>query len=493
MTEAIARTISLSLVSHTNAGKTTLARTLLGQDVGEIRDESHVTDAAESFEMVVTEQGDKLQLWDTPGFGDSARLAKRLTNSENPLGWMVGQVWDRFADRAMYSSQQAIRNVREHADVVLYLVNAAEDPEDAGYVEPEMQILAWTGKPVIVLLNQMGPPQPNLAEQNQIKRWQEHLSGHEMVHKVLALDAFARCWVQESALLDDIAGVLPTEQNDAYLRLRTQWFSDRRTLFDNAIALLANGISKAATDIERVPDAGLKSTVREVGATLGLGSSDTKQARDAAMVGLAERWDAANQQTTNDLIELHGLSGEAVQQVITRVDAHYAVQRRVSESKAAVVGGVATGALAGLKADVLSGGLTLGGGMIAGGVLGALGAAGLAKGYNMVRGINDIAIQWSEPILLSKVTTALLTYLAVAHFGRGRGNWERSEYPPHWLDVVQKTVDENEERFTKAWKHRDKPGALQKITPALSDALNQTARDVLVALYPESADTLKRR
>jgi len=126
-------------------------------------------------------------------------------------------------------------------------------------------------------------------------------------------------------------------------------------------------------------------------------------------------------------------------------------------------------------------------------VIGALGAAGLAKGYNMVRGINDIAIQWSEPILLSKVTTALLTYLAVAHFGRGRGNWERSEYPPHWLDVVQKTVEENEERFTKAWKSREKPSAQKNIAPALSKALNQTARDVLTALYPDSADTLKRR
>ena len=31
-------TINLSLISHTNAGKTTLARTLLGRDVGEVRD-----------------------------------------------------------------------------------------------------------------------------------------------------------------------------------------------------------------------------------------------------------------------------------------------------------------------------------------------------------------------------------------------------------------------------------------------------------------------
>ena len=36
----------------------------------------------------------------------------------------------------------------EHADVVLYLVNAAEDPEDAGYWSAEMNILAWMNKPV---------------------------------------------------------------------------------------------------------------------------------------------------------------------------------------------------------------------------------------------------------------------------------------------------------------------------------------------------------
>jgi ribosome biogenesis GTPase A len=41
----MATTVSLSLVSHTNVGKTTLARTLLGRDVGEVRDAPHVTTA----------------------------------------------------------------------------------------------------------------------------------------------------------------------------------------------------------------------------------------------------------------------------------------------------------------------------------------------------------------------------------------------------------------------------------------------------------------
>ena len=39
---------------------------------------------------------------------------------------------------------------------MLYLVNASEDPADAGYLAPELAVLAWMGKPVLVLLNQTG-------------------------------------------------------------------------------------------------------------------------------------------------------------------------------------------------------------------------------------------------------------------------------------------------------------------------------------------------
>ena len=143
---------SLSLISHTNVGKTTLARTLLRRDVGEIRDRPHVTETADAFPLIETAHGDVLLLWDTPGFGDSARLLKRLKQSGNPLGWFLTQVWDRHVDRPFFSSQQAIRNVRDEADVVLYLVNAGEDPASAGYVDAEMQVLGWIAKPVIVLL-----------------------------------------------------------------------------------------------------------------------------------------------------------------------------------------------------------------------------------------------------------------------------------------------------------------------------------------------------
>ena len=157
-------TVALSLISHTNAGKTTLARTLLGRDVGEVRDEAHVTQEAESWPLVDTPEGDALLLWDTPGFGDSARLAKRLAQQGNPIGWFLTQVWDRFRDRTFWLTQKAVVNVRDEADVVLYLVNAAEEPGDAGYLAPELAVLEWIGKPAIVLLNQTGPPRPHEEE-----------------------------------------------------------------------------------------------------------------------------------------------------------------------------------------------------------------------------------------------------------------------------------------------------------------------------------------
>ena len=41
-------TVALSLISHTNVGKTTLLRTLLRRDVGDVADRAHVTELAES-------------------------------------------------------------------------------------------------------------------------------------------------------------------------------------------------------------------------------------------------------------------------------------------------------------------------------------------------------------------------------------------------------------------------------------------------------------
>ena len=478
-------TIALSLVSHTNVGKTTLARTLLSQNVGEVRDEPHVTDTADRFELARTAEGDTLLLWDTPGFGDSARLARRLLQSDKPIGWFVSQVWDRFTDRPLWSSQQAVRNVREEADVVLYLVNAAENPEDAGYVEPEMKILAWIGKPIIVLLNQMGPPAGPKAEAEEIERWRSYLARFGEVRQVLALDAFARCWVQEGALLQAVAPLLPATKQPAFERLNLLWQNQRRKTFDQSMHILAGRLAATALDRERIPNSSLKDQLREVGKVLGVTRDRQDDAKQTAMKLLAERMNDSIRESTDEIIHAHGLEGHASEEVLSRLADHYDITENLNEGHAAMVGGLVTGALAGLKADVLAGGLTLGGGMIAGGVIGALGGAGLARGYNMVRGIDAVTVTWTDAVMNRLVQSALLTYLAVAHYGRGRGEWAQSEHPAHWEKTVSDVLAQQAEQFNQFWRKRQNygPDALAK---ALQTELTLAMERILIRLYPNA-------
>lgn len=484
----VPRRISLTLVSHTNAGKTTLARTLLGEDIGEVRDEAHVTEVASEYLLIDTPEGDALALWDTPGFGDSIRLARRLEQAG--IGWMIAQTWDRYRDRPLWSSQQAIRNVRDHADVVLYLVNAAEDPADAGYVAPEMRILDWIGKPVIVLLNQMGAPRTPAEEAAEVERWRDHLAGAATVRDVLALDAFARVWVQEITLLETVARVLPDDRRDAFGRLLAAWQRQRQATFAASIDELARRVGRAAADREPLPSAGLRDALRDVGAALGVAHGEDSSKR-AAMRALAERLDTDIRTGTARLIALHGLRGEATQQVLARLAEHYAVTRPVGEGKAALLGGLLTGSLAGLKADIATGGLTVGGGLIAGGIIGAIGAAGLAKGYNLARGSGSPSVGWADAVLDDLTVSALLGYLAVAHYGRGRGDWAPSEHPSHWEEAVRAALAARRDALQAVWARRGERATEQQLAAALRPLLAQAALDVLARLYPDATGTTR--
>ncbi len=313
--------------------------------------------------MIATPEGERLLLWDTPGFGDSVRLAKRLRQSSQPIGWFLSQVWDRWRDRPFWASQQAMRNLRDEADVMLYLVNAAESPEAAGYVAPEMELLAWVGKPVIALLNQLGPPGAPALEAAELARWRSHLAAHPAVRAVLPLDAFARCWVQEATLLRTVEQALDGERRARMGRLRAAWQRRDLDVFDAAMHAIAEGLSRAAMAAVPLPDAGgLRARLRSAGAKLGRGSAEptpVAQAQEA----LARQLDAEARADTQALIRLHGLEGSAEGTILARLASHYQVRLRMDEGQAALWGGVVSGALVGLKADLLSGGLTLGGGL----------------------------------------------------------------------------------------------------------------------------------
>jgi hypothetical protein len=482
-------TVEITLISHTNAGKTTLARTLLAQDVGEVRDAPHVTEVATAYGLLETAEGDRLRLWDTPGFGDSARLVARLRHADNPIGWLLREVWDRHRDRPLWCSQQAVRAARESSDLLLYLVNAAEDPRDAGYVAHEMQVLRWIDKPVLALLNQLGPPRAPADEAAEVERWRAHLASFGVVRDVLPLDAFARCWVQERVLLDTIARALPADRRTAFARLQQAWSTRNEQRFAASMRALAAQLAAAARDSEPVDDSDA-SAAKKLLRSVGVGRGDDP-AREQAMARLLERLDGAIRASTEQLIALHGLDGRATQVVLTRLRENFHAVERADETRTALWSSLVTGALTGLKADLAAGGLTFGAGMLVGGVVGGLAGAGAARGFNKLTGRERSTLRLSPAFMNGLARSAALRYLAVAHYGRGRGEYVDGEAPPFWQQEVEKAFDTQSSRFASIWKRATDDDA-QALETEIADALDGLLRELLGRLYPQAFSAAPR-
>lgn len=475
--------IQFALISHTNNGKTTLARTLVGVDVGEVRDAAHVTVFAESHPLLTTDAADTLHLWDTPGFGDSVRLLKRLAMSGNPIGWFLREVIDRYRDRPFWLSQQALRTARDNADVVLYLVNSSENPDDAGYLPSEMKILEWLGKPVVVLLNQLGPPRPASDEQAEQARWKQHLDQFPIVRDVLAMDAFARCWVHERVFYEAVGKLVDESKRAGYARLFAAWEANNLNRFHEAMRLTAAQLATAAQDSQPVEEEE-KSLVRSAMKAVGLAKTD-RQRQEKAMAQLVERLNINITATTTQLLKLHQLDPSSAAKVNARVRENFSIRAPVDKAQAGLLGAVVSGAATGLSADLMAGGLTFGAGALLGGIVGALTMAGAAWGFNTTTDRNRTTMQFTDEFLRSLMVTSVLRYLAVAHFGRGRGNFVESEAPPFWQAEVERAVAEHADSAAP-WQSLRDAGDTTAARARLAEAVLAVTSSTLGRLYPGS-------
>lgn len=474
-------TIQLCLLSHTNVGKTTLARTLLAEDIGEVQDAAHITETASGHTLITTDQGHSLQIWDTPGFGDSARLAARLEQSESALGWFLTEVWDRVRDRPFWLSQRALVAARDHADIVLYLVNAAESPRDIGYLDAEMRILKWLGKPVLVLLNQMGPPKPATQEINEAQQWARALQPYSHVRDIIPLDAFARCWVHESVLLHAIEHHLDASLQPAFRVLRQSWEARNQQRFEASMDVLASFLlqaSQASVDLEK------PSLWQSARGSLASQRTELSPEKEAAVRELEAALSDSIQQASLALLKLHKLDGKLTVQLDQRLHENFAFDTPMDIQKVGFLGAIASGAVTGATADLMSGGLTLGGGLLVGAVVGGLTFAGGAMGMNKLSGKEKPTAQL-DPIYLEALTVSVvLRYLAVAHFGRGRGNYVEGESPAFWKEYVAHAIETRRAGFLLAWQaaRRHDGDALLTLRQLLLDA----TASVLNTLYPNA-------
>jgi len=470
--------ITLSLISHTNIGKTALARTLLRKDVGQVLDQAHVTLQNEQFILLETPDGLQLKLWDTPGFGNSHKLLKRLQGRSNPIRWMVSQVWDRLADKPFWCSQQAIRNVHDEADIVLYLVNATEDPAMAGYLQPELDLLTWLNKPVIMLLNQTGLTDPD--QEHRLKaRWKQEWSSQAVIHDVMSLDAFTRCWVQEGLLWDRIVRALPEDRQPIMVKLSNAWREQQLDMLHRSMNRIAQMLVETAQDRETLPQ-------KVAGQSTKTLVTRTVQAMDQR---LAHRIAAMSTQ----LIELHGLSGDTAHTIQSRLEDVTVPGERKPWEEESFWSGLVSGAAAGFASDVATGGLSHGFFTIGGAILGALGGTAYAKNQDES---NFSTISWVPDFLDRQTRDALLRYLAVTHCGRGRGDYsDPREFPLFWQQETERILKQKKETLHSHWEQCQTTVGQSldpKSTAQLIQCLTDMTTEIFLTFYPEAQGWLKK-
>jgi len=203
-----------------------------------------------------------------------------------------------------------------------------------------------------------------------------------------------------------------------------------------------------------------------------------KEAQDK----LATRLEVSLRTMVDRMIEDHGIEGHSRKSLDLSEADYDTPAAEVDGRKAGVVGGIVGGAIYGLGADLMTGGLTFGGGVVVGAILGGLGALGLVSGYNKLMVAEGQHIRWSPEAFDRATTEVLLCYLRVAHYGRGRGEWNDPKHRKHWTHVVQQCLQSHEPTLHNIWKS-SRNGDISR--QQLHSLLTASARETLLELYPD--------
>ena len=147
-------------------------------------------------------------------------------------------------------------------------------------------------------------PQAPEVEAGEIEAWRAHLSPYSFVREVLALDAFARCWVQEDRLMQVLAPLMEGSRIATFQHIKKAWHQRNIETFRSSARLLSEQLTAALMD-------GIEVRSETLLERIGWQREELNREYNDARQKLASQLADRVEQTTNKLIEAHGLSGSA--------------------------------------------------------------------------------------------------------------------------------------------------------------------------------------
>lgn len=234
-----------AVVGPVNKGKSSVISTLAEDDSVQVGDRPRTTRECRRFPVVV---GGRtcLELVDTPGFEEAPRALAWLRDQSEGVTDRPATVRRFVAEHDATAEFEVERRLLEPVlagAAVLYVVDASR-PYRAGH-EAEMEILRWTGRPCMGVLNRLGPAQ---RQDDELRRheseWRTALGQH--FQTVREFDAHAATFRERVRLLETLRELDESARDavdEALSAIREDRLRRRETAAATTTQLLARMLS----------------------------------------------------------------------------------------------------------------------------------------------------------------------------------------------------------------------------------------------------------
>ncbi|MCS4508663.1 GTPase/DUF3482 domain-containing protein [Xylophilus ampelinus] len=388
--------IRIAVVGHTNAGKTSLLRTLSRRiDFGEVSDRPGTTRHVESIDLRADGRA-AVRFFDTPGIEDAVALQEHLhLPSMAPADALPAERVRRFLAgpeaHGVFEQEAKVLRTLLGADAA-FLVIDVRAPVLPKY-RAEIALLHACARPVLPVLNFVRDGAGREAD------WRALLADAGL-HAVVRFDATAPFTGAERDLYQDLGTLLPTHR-----------------------VTLQRVVQALGTEAEARQGAAL----REIASLLVRCTALRRSVPDASAAAMRSAADAlqaevrqAARHCIDTLLALHGFrADDADEAPLPHLEGRWEMDLFSPEAlKAAGLrlgAGTAAGAVVGVVTDIALAGLSLGAGAALGGAIGGAVSQGWGplgrKVWNRARGVRELTVDDAALALLVRWQRVLLQAL----------------------------------------------------------------------------------